>query len=225
MRLVEGDFDRETRFFDDPVEPARRFAEQGAEWIHIVDLDAARGSGDNRKAISRIRGEVGVKIQVGGGVVDGSLFDEGVDRVVVGSLLVRDRDTAGRLVADHPGRVALGLDHRDGLLRVGGWEESSGIALSEVLTWPEVEAAAAVVVTDIASDGTLAGPSLDSLSRVVASAPCSVIASGGVGGLSDIVAVAGLGVEGVIIGRAFYDGRFTLPEALAAAGSGTEEGR
>lgn len=218
VRLVEGDFARETRFFADPLEPARRFAEQGADWIHVVDLDAARGHGDNREVIARLRGELDLRIQVGGGVVDASLLEAGIDRVVIGSLLTRDRRAAGRLVQQHPGRVALGLDHRGGELRVGGWQEGSGVSLIDVLAWPEVQPAAAVVVTDIASDGTLAGPSLESLSDVVRLAACPVIASGGVGTLDDIRALKGTGVDGVIIGRALYDAKFDLAAALEAAG-------
>lgn len=216
VRLSQGDFDAETVYEADPERSAQRFVEAGAEWLHIVDLDAARGTGDNRRAVAEVASAVPVPVQVGGGVRDGTLLDSGVARVVVGSLLMRDRVATARLLGKAPGRVALGLDHRDGELRVSGWEAGSGRSLAEVLGWEEVAQAAAVIVTDIATDGMLTGPNLAVLEDTVDRCPVPVICSGGVGSLDDIKAVRDAGAEGLIIGRALYENRFTLEDALDA---------
>lgn len=216
VRLSQGDFSQETVYDDDPVARAEAFRRAGAEWIHVVDLDAARGRGDNRDAIRAIAA-LGVPIQVGGGVRDASLLSEGTQRLVVGSLLLRDRPAAGRLLDAAEGRVAFGLDHRDGRLRVSGWEQDGGFDLAEVLAWEEVARSSAVIVTDIATDGMLTGPNLDSLEVTVRSSPVPVICSGGIGSVEDIAAVTRAGAAGVIVGRALYEGRFTLEEARRAA--------
>ena len=217
VRLHQGDFARETVYGDDPVGQAKRFADAGAPWVHVVDLDASRGQGSNRDVVTAIAaGIAGVQVQTGGGVRDGSLLDDGVARVVLGSLAVNDRDLAGRLVAEHPGRVAIGLDHWDGEIRTRGWEERSGVRLLDAVSWPEFEGAASFVVTNIAKDATLEGPDLDGLAEVVRSTTVPVIASGGVGTLEHLRALTETGVEGVIVGKALYEGRFTIEEALAA---------
>lgn len=217
VNLVQGDFDRETVYDSDPVARARRFAADGAEWIHVVDLDAARGVGDNRDALTEICEAVEIPVQVGGGVRDGSLFRTGAKRLVVGSLLLRDRAAARELLTASPGPLALGLDHRAGQLHLSGWLEESALRLEEVVLWPEVALAAAVVVTDIAADGMLGGPGLDVLSRIKEKCPVPLIASGGVAALGDLTALRKIGADGVIIGRALYEGRFTLEEAICAA--------
>jgi phosphoribosylformimino-5-aminoimidazole carboxamide ribotide isomerase len=217
VRLYQGDFDRETVYGDDPVGQAKRFAEAGAPWIHVVDLDASRGQGSNRDVVTAVAAAVDpVRVQTGGGVRDGSLLDDGVARIVLGSLAVNDRDVAGDLVGRHPGRVAIGLDHWDGEIRTRGWEERSGIQLLDAVQWPEFAGAAAFVVTNIAKDATLEGPDLDGLSMVVRSTTVPVVASGGVGSLDDLRALTDTGVDGVIVGKALYEGRFTIEEALAA---------
>lgn len=216
VRLSQGNFDEETVYEADPARTASRFVASGAEWVHVVDLDAARGTGDNRTVLTELVDAVAVPIQVGGGVRDATLLDSGVARVVVGSLLLQDRAAAAQLLADAPGRVALGLDHRDGQLRVAGWEADSGHQLDEVLRWDEVAQAAAVIVTDIGTDGMLSGPNLSVLHDTVRRSPVPIICSGGVGTLDDIKAVRETGAEGLIIGRALYEGRFTLEDALEA---------
>ncbi len=216
VRLYQGDFARETVYDDDPVERARRFEAAGAPWIHVVDLDASRGQGTNSDVVAAIAAAVSVPVQSGGGVRDAALLDRGVARVVVASLAVADRARAGELVAGHPGRVAIALDHRDGELRVRGWEEGSGVALLDAVGWPEFSVAAALVVTDIARDATLEGPDLAGLRSVVASTEVPVIASGGIGSLDDIRAVADEGAAGVIVGKAIYEGLFSVEEAVAA---------
>jgi len=221
VRLYQGDFGRETVYGTDPVAVAGRFASAGARWLHVVDLDAARGEGSNLETVLAIAGSVPVQVQAGGGVRDDALLVAGVDRVVLGSLAVANCAYAAELIADHPGRVAIGLDHRDGEVRVRGWEERGDVRLLDAVRWPEFAGAAAFVVTDIARDGTLGGPDLEGLAAVVEATTVDVIASGGVGSLADIEAlttleVGGRRLAGVIVGKALYEGRFTVEEAMAA---------
>lgn len=216
VRLAQGDFAREQAYDQDPLGRASSFIAAGAQWLHVVDLDAAKGDGDNRAVIEAIAA-LGTPTQVGGGVHDASLLQRGVSRLVVGSLLLRDREAAGRLVDAAEGRVAFGLDHRDGRLSVAGWQTDGGHDLDDVLQWDEVAQAAAVIVTDIATDGMLTGPNLKSMERTVGASPVPVICSGGVGSLDDVRATRDVGVAGVIIGRALYENRFGLEEALEAA--------
>lgn len=216
VRLAQGDFAREQTYDADPLARAVAFVQSGAQWLHVVDLDAAKGEGENRAVVESIAA-LGTPVQVGGGVRDASLLERGVSRLVVGSLLLRDRTQAAALVDEADGRVAFGLDHRDGQLRVSGWQEDGGRDLDEVLQWEEVARASAVIVTDIATDGMLTGPNLTSMSRVVARSPVPVICSGGVGSVDDIRAVGDTGVAGIIIGRALYEGRLSLEDALEAA--------
>lgn len=245
VRLTQGDFDRETSYGDDPVAQARSFAADGAAWIHVVDLDAARtGEAHNLAQIAAICAAVDVPVQSGGGVRDrakaDALFDAGVTRVVVGTAALEHPELVGELAGSHPGRVAVGLDARqtdagDGttVWRVAtrGWETDSGRDLLEVVGDFAQAGVAAVIVTEIGRDGTMEGPDLPGLGRVLAATPLDVIASGGVGSLDDLAALARLEVAGpegsgaagsprrlagAIVGRALYEGRFTLTEALAA---------
>ncbi len=220
VRLRQGDYADETVYGDDPVAVARDFAASGARWIHVVDLDAAR-SGDavNRPVVAAIAAAVAgvAKVQTGGGVrsVDDAreLADAGVARVVMGSAAVSNPalvEAASELVA-----VAVGLDHRDGDVAVHGWTEGSGLALDDAYAlFPTADV---FVITDIGRDGMLVGPDIDGLSRSAELAGAPVIASGGVSSLDDVVAltrIANLG--GVITGKALYEGRFTVGEALDA---------
>ncbi len=228
VRLVEGDFDRETVYGDDPLLVARGFVEAGARWIHVVDLDAARRQGDNRPLIAELAASLPVPLEVGGGVRDGSLLDDGVARVVIGSLAVEDPAGARALSAAYPGRVAAGIDHRDGSVRVRGWESGSGMGIAEVLAQLKDAPLAAVIVTEIGRDGTLAGPDSDGLSSVLAITDLPVIASGGVSTLADLKALAcladgtsGRRLAGVIVGKALYERRFGVAEALGALAEST----
>jgi phosphoribosylformimino-5-aminoimidazole carboxamide ribotide isomerase len=219
VRLYQGDFARETVYGDDPVAQARRFADAGAPWVHVVDLDASRDQGDdNRDVVVAIAAAIApTPVQTGGGVRDGSLLGEGVARIVLGSLAIADRGAAGSLVAAHPGQIAIGLDHRDGEIRTRGWEEASGVRLLDAVAWPELEGAASFVVTNIARDATLEGPDIDGLRAVMDATGVPVVASGGVGSLADLEALRSLGVAGVIVGKALYEGRFTIEEVIAAS--------
>jgi phosphoribosylformimino-5-aminoimidazole carboxamide ribotide isomerase len=218
VRLRQGDYDDETVYGGDPVAVAVSFADAGATWIHVVDLDAARsGSPANRPLIAAIASAVSgrAKVQTGGGirnVADAQqLADAGVARVVMGSAAVQHPELvefAARVVS-----VAVGLDHRDGEIAVHGWTEGSGVALSEALDW--FPTASAFVITDIARDGMLDGPDIVGLTSAAARVSAPVIASGGVASLDDIVALAAVpGIGGVITGKALYEGRFTLAAAL-----------
>jgi phosphoribosylformimino-5-aminoimidazole carboxamide ribotide isomerase len=221
VRLWQGDFDRETVYGTDPVAVAERFVSAGARWLHIVDLDAARGEGSNLETVLAIHRAVPARVETGGGVRDDALLVAGVDRVVLGSLAVANRAYAAELIAEYPGRVAIGLDHRDGELQVRGWEERGDVQLLEAVQWPEFAGSAAFIVTDIGRDGTLAGPDIDGLASVVETTDVAVIASGGVSSLADIEALTSLDaggrrLDGVIVGKALYEGEFTVEEAMAA---------
>jgi phosphoribosylformimino-5-aminoimidazole carboxamide ribotide isomerase len=216
VRLHQGDFDRETVYGPDPVAVARSFEAAGARWIHVVDLDAARRDGSNRALVTAIAAAVDVPVQTGGGVRDGSLLDEGVERVVVGSAAVEDPRVVRTMAERWPNRVAVGLDHWDGEVRVRGWEQGSGRQLLDVAAELGLPGVAAFVVTDISRDATLTGPDLDGLKHLQASTSVPVIASGGVATLEDLGALRSLGVAGAIVGKAIYEGRFTVEEAVRA---------
>jgi phosphoribosylformimino-5-aminoimidazole carboxamide ribotide isomerase len=221
VRLVEGDFDRETVYGSDPLAVARAFAEAGARWIHVVDLDAARRRGDNREVVARIAAGVPVAVEVGGGVRDGSLFDSGVSRIVVGSMAVEDPAATSALAEAHPGRVAVSVDHRGGEVRVRGWQAGAALRVPEVLARLDAVPLAAVIVTEIGRDGTLAGPDIDGLAGVLGQTALPVIASGGVSTLDDLRALAAVRtgdrrLAGVIVGKALYEGRFDVADALRA---------
>ncbi len=224
VRLYQGDYDRETVYGDDPVAQARRFADAGSPWVHVVDLDAARsGEPVNRPVVAAIAGAVGAKVQTGGGVRDEAaaeaLVAAGVTRVVLGTAALEDPALVRRLAARLP--VAVGLDVRGREVAVRGWEQGSGRDLLDVLGTYEDAGVEAVVVTQIARDGTLDGPDVEGLAEVLGATTMQVVASGGVGTLDDLRTLAGLVVDGrrlagAIVGRALYEGRFTIDEALAA---------
>ena len=216
VRLHQGDFSKETVYGDDPVAVAKSFEAAGASWVHVVDLDASRGDGSNRDIVVAIAQAVSIRVQTGGGVRDDSLLAEGVARIVLGSLAVNDRAFAGRLVAEHGPRTAIGLDHRDGELRTHGWEERGGVELLDAARWPEFAGTGAFVVTDISRDGMLQGPDLAGYARLVELTTIPIVASGGVATLDDLRALRDVGVGGVVVGKALYEGRFTIEQAVAA---------
>jgi phosphoribosylformimino-5-aminoimidazole carboxamide ribotide isomerase len=229
VRLTKGDYDAETAYGDDPVAVALAFAEAGAPWVHVVDLDAAR-TGDplNRPIVASIATALGgaAKLQTGGGVRRledvQALREAGVARVVMGSAALQRPD----LVAEAADvmAVAVGLDHREGELAVHGWTEGSGLRLEQALgMFPR---ASAFVITDISRDGMLVGPDVDGLAAAVAATDTPVIASGGVASLDDLRALAAVGgLAGVITGKAIYEGRFTVGDALTALAAPGEGGQ
>lgn len=223
VRLYQGDYDRETVYGDNPADQAAAFAAEGASWIHVVDLDAAR-SGDqkNLASIAAIAERVDVPLQVGGGVrtVEAAqrLWDAGVTRVVIGTAAVQNPELVRTLAPQ--GQVAVGLDAWGTDIAVAGWEERTGRDLFETVASFGDAGVAAFVVTEIARDGTMEGPDIDGLQRVLATTQVPVIASGGVGNLDhlrSLIALEANGrtLEGVIAGRAIYEQAFTVAEAAA----------
>ncbi len=220
VRLMQGDYATATVYGGDPVDVACSFADAGAVWIHVVDLDAARsGSPQNRPIVAAIAAAVSGRamVQTGGGVrtLDDAreLADAGVARVVMGSAAVRRPALVGE--AAEVVAVAVGFDHRNGELAVHGWTEGSGVSLEDALSW--YPAASAFVITDISRDGMLDGPDIDGLTAAACRSTAPVIASGGVSSLTDIEALANVpGIAGIITGKALYEGRFTVAEALRA---------
>lgn len=226
VRLVQGDYSQETVYGGDPVAVAQEFEEDGAPWIHVVDLDAARsGRPENREVVASIAGAVGVPVQSGGGIRDefsaSALLDSGVARIVIGTAALEEPRLVRRLASRHPGRIAVGLDARDGEAAVRGWTEGSGVTVSEAISWFEDAGVATFIVTDIARDGMLTGPDVEGLARVLSTTRADVIASGGVGSIDDLHMLAALesggrALAGVIVGKAIYEGVFSVSEALAA---------
>jgi len=227
VRLYQGDYDRETAYGTDPVAVAQAFAAAGASWVHVVDLDAARtGVAENREVVGEIARAVapGTAVQAGGGIRDHAaaeaLCAAGVTRVVLGTAAVENPTLVRELAAEHP--VAVGLDVRGGEVAVRGWTEGSGRTLGDVLAGYADAGVDAVVVTEIGRDGTLAGPDLELFATVLeAPGGIDVIASGGVGTLAHIEALASLTaggrrLAGAIVGKALHDGAFTVGEAVAA---------
>jgi phosphoribosylformimino-5-aminoimidazole carboxamide ribotide isomerase len=222
VRLVEGDFSRETVFDADPTAAARRWAEAGAEWLHVVDLDGAvAGQPVNLPAIAAIRAAVDIPIQLGGGLRSlanlEDAFAAGISRTILGTVALQDPELVAAAVARWGDAIAVGLDARDGKLATRGWLDQSDALATDVA---QVLASAGVqhfIFTDIRRDGTLSGPNLETLSDLIATVDASFIASGGVGTLADIEAAREVGAAGAIVGRALYDGRVDLAEAIALA--------
>ena len=223
VRLHRGDYAAETVYGDDPVAVARSYQAAGADWIHVVDLDAARARGDNRQLVAAVAAAVDVPVQSGGGVRTAAdadaLVEAGVQRVVVGTAAFRDPGFVERLCARHPGRVAVDVGVApDGRVVVDGWQEALEERFEPALERFGSTGVAAFVVTSVRQDGTLDGPDLGLLEAAMAATDLPVVASGGVGRLDDLRALAALGVAGAIVGRALFEGRFTVGEAVAACG-------
>jgi phosphoribosylformimino-5-aminoimidazole carboxamide ribotide isomerase len=231
VRLLRGDYDAETIYGDDPVAQAESFVRAGSAWVHMVDLDAARsGEPDaaNRSAIEAVCAAVAgrARVQVGGGVrseaAASRLLDAGVSRVVVGTAAVTDPDLVDGLVARFGGhRIAVGLDARGRAVAVKGWTADSGADLIDLAERFGAAGIAALIVTEIGRDGTMAGPDVDQLGDVLAACSLDVVASGGVGTVEHLRAlttldIAGRRLAGAVVGRALYEGRFSVEEALAA---------
>lgn len=223
VRLVQGDYADQITYDVDPVTVARSFCDGGTSWIHIVDLDAARsGERVNTAVIADVVQSVAgrASVQVGGGVRSlddaSALADAGVSRVVMGSAAVADPSLVEVVATTIP--VAVGLDHRAGVVAVHGWTEASELTVDAALH--RFVAASAFVITDISRDGMLGGPDVEGLAAAVSSTQIPVVASGGVGSLDDIAALAAIaGLGGIITGRALYEGRFTVAEAISRIGN------
>jgi len=226
VRLTQGEFDRETVYDDDPIAVARRFEAAGARWLHVIDLDGARaGRPVQADLVRAICAAVAIPVQVGGGLRDAAavtaILDAGAARAVVGTVAVRDPKRCRAICRAHPGQVAVGLDARDGQVRVAGWHEGEDLRPEDLAAQMAGLGAATVIYTDIGRDGTERGPDLEGTRAVARAAGLPVIASGGIGSATQVGALAALavdGVAGVIVGRALYTGAVRLADALAAAG-------
>jgi phosphoribosylformimino-5-aminoimidazole carboxamide ribotide isomerase len=226
VQLQQGDYGRETVYGDDPVSVARAFADAGAPWVHVVDLDAARdGGAHNLRAIEAICTAVDARVQSGGGVRGREEAEErfaaGVERVVVGSAAVERPELVEELARAHPGRVAIGLDARGRDVATHGWQQATGRDLLDFVRRFDIDGVGALVVTEIGRDGMLEGPDVDGLRAVVGATSVPVIASGGVASVDDLRALAAVDVDGrrlagAIAGTAVYERRFTVEEAIAA---------
>jgi phosphoribosyl isomerase A len=221
VRLVQGEAGSETGY-GDPLEAALRWQQDGAEWVHLVDLDAAFGRGDNRELLAEVVRKLDVAVELSGGIRDDAsltaALSTGCARVVIGTAALEKPDWVRRVIAEHGDKIAVGLDVRGTTLAARGWTAEGG-ELFDVLARLEAEGCARYVVTDVHKDGMLTGPNLDLLRQVCAAAASPVIASGGVSSLDDLRAIATLaplGVDAAIVGKALYAGAFTLPQALAA---------
>jgi phosphoribosylformimino-5-aminoimidazole carboxamide ribotide isomerase len=222
VRLSQGEASRETSYHDDPVAQAERFIAAGAAWIHVVDLDRAFGTGDNLPVIRAVAAQAGgrVRIQVGGGIRSLEALDAvlqlGVARAVLGTAAVTDPALVPRAVAAAGGeRIAIGLDTKAGMVAIRGWVETTELYVDDVCRRVLSEGAKTIIYTDVSRDGMLTGPDLEGAKRLQALG-ASVIASGGVSSVQDLHAVRDAGLAGAIVGRALYEGKFTLEEALAA---------
>ena len=220
VRLHQGDYERETRYDADPVAVAAQFDAAGAPWIHVVDLDAARtGTQTSRALIGRIASSVSARVETGGGVRTEADVDEllglGLARVVLGTAAVQDPALVARLGSRHPGRIAVGLDTRHGEVAVHGWTEGTGEQAIDLLPRFEDAGVAALIVTEISRDATMEGPDVDAYERLLAATTIPVIASGGVGTLDHLRALRRLPLDGVIVGKAIYERRFSVEEAIA----------
>ncbi len=219
VRLLQGRAEDVTDY-GDPCEVARRWAQAGARWIHLVDLDGAfSGQGKNREVIARIAQEQSVPVQLGGGIrtmadVEDRLERVGVSRVILGTAAVENPRLVKEACRAYPGRVAVGIDARDGFVAVRGWTERSDVPALELACRVRDAGVEMVVYTDISKDGMMQGPGIEQTARMVRESGLRVIGSGGVSSLADIGALKEVGCAGIITGKALYSGAFTLAQAL-----------
>jgi len=219
VRLVQGELDAETAY-GNPLEVALEFQAAGAEWLHLVDLDAAFGRGENSALLAEVVGKLDIKVELSGGIRDDESLRRalatGCVRVNLGTAALENPEWTARVIAEHGDRIAVGLDVRGHVLAARGWTKEGG-DLFETIERLERDGCARYVVTDVTKDGTLKGPNLELLQEVCAVTKKPVVASGGISSLDDIAALSslnGVGVEGAIVGKALYAGAFTLQEAL-----------
>lgn len=228
VRLYQGDYEQSQVFNDNPIEVARLWAEQGASWLHLVDLDGAKiGKPVNLETIAGIVQAVSVPIQVGGGLRDrmavAQLLNLGVQRVILGTVAVEQPQLVADLCQEFPGQIVVGIDARSGLVATRGWLETSEVLATDLAKQMQDVGVAAIIYTDIHRDGTLTGPNMEALREMATELTIPVIASGGVSSVTDLLSLLALepiGVTGVIVGRALYTGDISLQEALQAIGPG-----
>ncbi|PLS06974.1 1-(5-phosphoribosyl)-5-[(5-phosphoribosylamino)methylideneamino]imidazole-4-carboxamide isomerase [Neobacillus cucumis] len=223
VRLLQGDYDKETIYGDSPFEMAKSFAETGAEWIHMVDLDGAKdGKRVNDRFVIEAAQNLDAKVQIGGGIRSEEdilhYLENGVDRVIIGSIAVSNPEFAIKMIQKYGAKIAVGIDAKNGYVATHGWLDTSSVKAVELGKRFADAGAETFIFTDIATDGTLAGPNIDAVCEMAEVTGKYVIASGGVSSLADLQAIARKGIRGAIVGKALYENRFTLKEALEEVG-------
>jgi phosphoribosylformimino-5-aminoimidazole carboxamide ribotide isomerase len=226
VRLTQGDYERETAYDADPVDAAKRWASEGAEFLHVVDLDGAKaGEPRNLEAVGRIAEAVDCPIQVGGGLREATsveaVLETGAERVVIGTAALRDPGFLDEMLAKHSDRVVVSVDARNGRVALSGWTEAGKEDVADAVASLGERGVARFLCTAIEVDGTMEGPALGELARIARATPANIIASGGVGDLTHLEALAREAppnVEGAIVGRALYERKFTVSQAITALG-------
>jgi phosphoribosylformimino-5-aminoimidazole carboxamide ribotide isomerase len=224
VRLLQGDYERETIYDADPVDAAKRWAEEGAEFLHVVDLDGAKaGEPRNLEAIERIVATVDCPIQVGGGLRDPqsvrAILDAGADRVVIGTAALRDPEFLNAMLEAHGHRVVVSVDAHDRRVALEGWTEEGDVEIVDAVAALSARGVARFLCTAIEVDGTMEGPAIDQLTEIANATSSKIIASGGVGELSHLESLANqapANIEGAIVGRALYERAFTVADAIQA---------
>jgi phosphoribosylformimino-5-aminoimidazole carboxamide ribotide isomerase len=228
VRLSQGDYGQRKEYEHDPAERARYFRDQGASYLHIVDLDAAREPGiNNRETIRRIVEQVDVPVEVGGGVRSREdvqeLLDMGVDRCILGTVIVKRGELVEALVEEYGKRVVAGIDAREGMVRISGWTEGSGITALELGKRVRDIGFSLIVYTDISRDGMLGGPNVEAIEAMIAKTGLPLVAAGGISSMEDLQKIKALGnsrIRGVISGKAIYEGRISVREACSLLQNG-----
>ncbi|MBN2323395.1 MAG: 1-(5-phosphoribosyl)-5-[(5-phosphoribosylamino)methylideneamino]imidazole-4-carboxamide isomerase [Spirochaetes bacterium] len=232
VRLMQGDYRRKTEYDADPVDTARFFEAEGARWVHIIDLDAAKGEGGhNREVLARIRKAVDIPLEVGGGVRKKkdvvALLDIGVSRIILGTIVVKALPLVTQLVVEFGRALAAGIDAKEGVVRISGWTEAAGVDAVDLGMQVKDAGFSRIVYTDIARDGMMMGPNIEGIRRMAHATGLPVIAAGGVSRIEDIIALKALeedGVEGVISGRAVYEGTLSVRDACRVLCERVKEG-
>lgn len=222
VRLVQGDYSQKTKFADNPIDVAKKWQAMGGEFIHIVDLDGAKsGAMPNFKLISEIASAIDVPIEVGGGIrtmeAVEKYLENGVERVIIGTSALSNPEFVKAAVEKYGDRIAVGIDAKDGMVAVNGWEEVSRTSALDLAAQMAEIGVAYIIYTDIATDGMLKGPNLEAMTEMVSKVKTNIIASGGVTTIEDVDKLKRVGVEGAIIGKALYTDRINLSEAVDAA--------
>jgi phosphoribosylformimino-5-aminoimidazole carboxamide ribotide isomerase len=219
VRLLQGDYNKETVYGDSPFDMARQFSSVGAQWIHMVDLDGAKdGKRVNDRFVIQAAQELNAKVQIGGGIRTEAdilhYLENGVDRVIIGSIAVSNPEFAIEMIKKYGAKISVGIDAKDGFVATHGWLDTSKVRAVELGKRFADAGAETFIFTDIATDGTLSGPNIAAVCEMAETTGKNVIASGGVSSLADLKAIAAKGISGAIVGKALYENRFTLQEAL-----------
>ena len=219
VRLIQGDYGRQINYNDSPVSQAQLFEDEGAKWLHVVDLDGAlHGAQYNFSILKEIRKNTSLHIEVGGGIRNeeaiSKLLDTGINRVIIGTKAFEQQEWFYSMVNKYPGKIVLGMDAKDGYIATHGWTVTGEMTILEMAKEVNSLPLAAIVYTDIAKDGMLTGPNIESTNELAKNCKVPVIASGGVGSLDDIKQLSTLPIEGIITGRALYENNFTVSQAI-----------